>query len=253
MGGGCTETDADLLESVQLDAARAVTGATRSTSTVKLYSETGWETLSKRREKHRLKLFYKMIQGHAPEYLCNLVPENVSSRNQYNVRSRNNITEPKCRLNLYGNSFIPSTVRHWNMLPRAVRNSEDLETFQRKLDKEKPKTNDLFYIGNRRVNTLHAKIRMGCSQLNHDMNKIGILDSPACTCGAPDETPYHYFFECQNHVLHRNSLQMITMPLAPFTLNTLLYGSKSCSKANNKTIFEATQNFILQTGRFKPP
>ena len=251
--GGCTASDAELLEGVQLAAARAVTGATRCTSNSKLYSEIGWETLSKRREKHRLKLFYKMFHGHAPAHLCNLIPENVSSRNPYNVRSKGNISEPKYKLNLYGNSFIPSTIRHWNRLPSAIRNSEDVDTFQRKLDRDKPKSNDLFYIGNRRLNILHARFRMGCSQLNYNMHKMGILSSPACSCGAPVETSYHYFFECPNYVIHRNYLQLKVIPLAPFTLNTLLYGSNSCPKANNKIIFEATQNFISQSGRFKPP
>ena len=129
--------DADLLETVQLAAARAVTGANCRTSHVILYDETGWETLSKRREKHRLILFYKIINGLTPAYLYELIPENVFNRNSYNVRSKHNISQVRTRSNTYNNSFIPATIRQWNLLPSSVRNSDDIESFKRNLDKAK--------------------------------------------------------------------------------------------------------------------
>ena len=249
--GGCTQFNADLLEAVQLAAARVVTGATCRTSHVILYNETGWETLSKRREKHRLKLLYKIINGHTPQYLYDLIPKNVSTRNVYNVRSKHNISQVRARSNTYNNSFIPATIRLWNLLPSNVRNSDDVDTFKRKLDKEKPKVNDLFYIGNRKANILHAKIRMGCSQLNHDMHKIGIVNSPACACGAQVENSYHYFFECGKYMAERDILHLQILSLAPFTLQTLLFGHPKCTKSENRSIFEITQTYILTTGRFK--
>ena len=251
--GGCTESDAKLLEGVQLAAARAVTGAISRTSHDELYSETGWELLSKRRENHRLELLYKMIHGYTPNYLSELLPLGVSSRTTYNIRSKANITEPRSRMVLTKNSFLPSTIHEWNKLPPVTRNSVDLESFRRNINKKKPKPNELFYIGNRKANILHARIRMGCSQLNHDLHRIGVKRSPECSCGSPDETSYHYFFECSNYIIQRNCLQSQIIPLAPFTLNTLLFGNRNCSKAKNKIIFEATQNFILQSDRFKPP
>jgi hypothetical protein len=42
------------LESLQLKAARIVTGATKLTSKQLLYDETGWETLQTRRNNHKL-------------------------------------------------------------------------------------------------------------------------------------------------------------------------------------------------------
>ena len=248
--GGCTKFDADLLEDVQLAAARAVTGASCRTSHAFLYNETGWETLSKRREKHRLILLYKIFNGHTPAYLRDLIPENVSNRNAYNVRSKQNISQVRAKTNTYNNSFFPATIRQWNLLPSSVRNSEDIDTFKRKLDKGKPKTNDLFYIGNRKANILHAKIRMGCSQLNHDMHKIGIVTSPACSCGAEIENSFHYFFECIKYTTERNLLHQNIIVLAPFTLQTLMFGNPKCSKAVNKIIFDSTHTYILNSGRF---
>ncbi len=47
----CSNELSDSLERIQYEAARLVTGATRSISREKLLSEAGWETLAKRREK----------------------------------------------------------------------------------------------------------------------------------------------------------------------------------------------------------
>ena len=40
----------------------------------KLYEDTKWETLQKRRSKQKLYQLYKMINGLVPEYLQQLVP-----------------------------------------------------------------------------------------------------------------------------------------------------------------------------------
>ena len=52
----------DKLESLQLKAARIVTGATERCSTDRLYEETGWQTLAHRRKLHRLNLMYNIVQ-----------------------------------------------------------------------------------------------------------------------------------------------------------------------------------------------
>ena len=44
----------NIIENVQSEAARIVTGGTKLTSIQKLYEETGWEKLLERREKHKL-------------------------------------------------------------------------------------------------------------------------------------------------------------------------------------------------------
>ena len=56
------------LESMQYNAALAITGAWQGTSREKLYQELGWESLSDRRWYRRLVLFFKVINGLAPTY-----------------------------------------------------------------------------------------------------------------------------------------------------------------------------------------
>jgi hypothetical protein len=50
----CTQNEAYLLESVQVEVGRIITGLRVNSSRSKLYSELGWEPLYKRREKPRL-------------------------------------------------------------------------------------------------------------------------------------------------------------------------------------------------------
>ena len=47
---GCSEQDSVTLQKVQNEAARFVTGLTRSVSLENLYKECGWATLSQRRQ-----------------------------------------------------------------------------------------------------------------------------------------------------------------------------------------------------------
>jgi hypothetical protein len=78
------------LETIQLNAARIVTGATAKSRSEGLYRETGWEPLHSRREFHRLSLYYKIVNGKASPYLTDLVPNLVQDRTNYMLRNRGN-------------------------------------------------------------------------------------------------------------------------------------------------------------------
>ena len=56
----CTQYESNELEKNQNEAVRIVTGTTKLVSINSLLSETGWETLSSRRNKHKLTLPYKI-------------------------------------------------------------------------------------------------------------------------------------------------------------------------------------------------
>ena len=73
----CTQRDADLLESIQLDMARVVTGARKGTSHDLLYRETNWQTLAERRELIKFKHFIKIVNKDAPLYLQSLLPNKL--------------------------------------------------------------------------------------------------------------------------------------------------------------------------------
>ena len=62
----CTHTDKLDLEKIQYEAARIVTGCSKLVSIHDLMKEVGWETLEEGRRKHKLILFYKMVDGLVP-------------------------------------------------------------------------------------------------------------------------------------------------------------------------------------------
>ena len=64
------------LESIQYNAAIAITGTIRGTSSEKLFQELGLETLKSRHWFRKLHLFHKILHSKSPSYLFNLIPEN---------------------------------------------------------------------------------------------------------------------------------------------------------------------------------
>ena len=83
----CYDCDSALLDSVQYEAARLVTGAIKGTSSARLYKELAWESLSSRRKLHILSQFYKIVKNLAPYYLSELLPKLSSERTRYRLRS----------------------------------------------------------------------------------------------------------------------------------------------------------------------
>ena len=64
----------NILESIQYQAALAVTCAWKGTSTIKIYLELGWKSLHHRRYFRRITQFYKIMHGITPKYLLDPIP-----------------------------------------------------------------------------------------------------------------------------------------------------------------------------------
>ena len=100
----CTKYESNELEKIQNEAARIVTGATKLVSINALLTETRWKTLSSRRTKHKLTLFYKMKNNLFPPYLASLVPNNVGDVSRYNLRNVQDSQTVHANTQLYFNS-----------------------------------------------------------------------------------------------------------------------------------------------------
>ena len=103
---GCSESDSNLLESLQREGARVVTGALKGTNRVSLLKELSWVDLSVRTKLHKLNLMYKIVFKLAPPYLCDLCPEFVSDRCCYSLRSASNLCLPYVRTDGAKNRFF---------------------------------------------------------------------------------------------------------------------------------------------------
>jgi hypothetical protein len=254
----CDEGDKDLVESVQLEAARVITGAIRGTSHNCLYKELGWEALSSRRERQQLRLYHKMIFQNVPQYLVDIVPPKVGHQHRYPTRNVDDqkLVEFKCRTEQYKNSFLPKVTRAWNNLPLEIRQIESLTAFKMKLLQNKPTANELYYIGDRNTNIAHARLRMGCSLLNYDLHyNIHVIDSPSCACGYQFETINHLIFDCPLYIRIRNKLfenivQQTNIQKENVSIDMLLHGDRNFDFETNCKVYKLFQTFLQESERF---
>ena len=88
----CTVQHSSTLDKLQNEAARIVTGLTRSVSLENLYRECGWVPLSIRRNEQKLASMYKI-----PEYISDLIPPFVRDVTNYPLSNNNSLTIPFTR------------------------------------------------------------------------------------------------------------------------------------------------------------
>ena len=216
---------------VKYHAGKIVCGAIAHTSHDLVNKETGWVSLSDRRKKHRLKVFYKMTSGEAPVYLCNSIPVKEPGHN-YNLRNEDQIPHIRGRTVFYDNTFIPKTIRDWNELPSNVRNADSSESFSNNIGKKVKQPPAWYYSGERWASIMHAHIRMLCSPLKDLLySHIHVVDS-----------------------LYINERGILIEELRQRGFNhivkSLLYGNECYSEEVNCQAFKIIQNFIMSTGRF---
>ena len=72
----------------------------------KLFADFRWESLQKRRNKHKLVIFYKILHGIAPTYLSDIVPPLIQETTTYNLRKLEIFKIAECTLTY---SPIPSS------------------------------------------------------------------------------------------------------------------------------------------------
>ena len=112
-----------MIEQIQIEAAKLITGAVKGTKHERLYADTQWQTLQKRRATQKIIQIHKMVKNEAPDFLSNLIgflPETT-----HNIRYRTNSLnlEPIfAHTNLYYDSFLPSAIRLWNALDNTTKN-----------------------------------------------------------------------------------------------------------------------------------
>ena len=112
------------IESLQYNAALAITGAIRGSLKEKLYQELGFDFLSSRRWLRKLCLFYKTVVSKSPIYLYNY----VSTVNQScKTRSSDKFLYMYCRAEYFANAFFPYTLNVWNNLSPEIGKSVSYE------------------------------------------------------------------------------------------------------------------------------
>ena len=247
---GCTSQESDILEGVQLEAARIITGLPLFCKKEYLYKETGLEKLCFRRQKRKLSLFYKMHNRLTPDYLTHLLPSQVQERSSYHLRHGEDYTTQNNRLSLTTNSFIPSSIRLWNSLDMQIRSSSSLTQFKSALKSQTNTVPEYFSYGIRKCSVLHTRLRYQCSTLNYDLYRVNLKEDPSCTCGSPCENAFHFFFECDMYNVQRHELLNSLRNFDRISIDLLMSGDPTLPLKNNINIFQKVQQFIQTTGRF---
>ena len=94
----CTDTQSNLLENMHLEAVRIIIGAVKGTN----HQQSGFCSLKeRRRRRHKLTQYHKIVNSLCPEYLQSLLPSLVSELNPYNRRRPLEETVPRCRTKLF--------------------------------------------------------------------------------------------------------------------------------------------------------
>ena len=247
----CTNYDSENLESLQLDAARVVTGAKRGTSHELIYRECGWPLLSKRREESQMVLFYKMQNDMTPEYLSELVPPTVGTNVGTQLRNRNKLRGIRCRTSKFQKSFLPNAVNVWNKLDSSITTSDSLESFKEQIITSS-KCREIYMHGTRKYSMIHAQMRMMCSNLKSHLHSLHVVDDPSCMCGHQREDNKHFLLHCPLYNdLRETLIQFFTANGIDFTLNNLLYGLNGMDDEDiNRKLFDHVHTYIQMTERF---
>jgi len=162
------------MKKMQIEAAKIVSGVTRSTSLNTLYTEIGWLTLDDRRTYQNNVLTFKIKNNMVPDYLSDLFTRSDENPH-YNLRQRNDFLTLPRRTSLFERSFVTSVIQQWNTLSPILRNIQSLGVFKRVLLRSMFPTRTVpphFMHGNRLLSIIHARLRNNCSDLKRCVVKL---------------------------------------------------------------------------------
>ena len=194
------------VETIQYNAALAITSPIRGFSREKLYQELGLQTLQQRRWYGKLCCFYKILKSQSPKYLYSTIPIHNMP---YRTRQCNNIPAINVKYDFFKNTFFPSTTMEWNKLDWEIK-TESITTFKKRiLSFIRSSANSTFNCHNPRGIKLLSRLRLGLSHLREHKFKHSFQDSlnPFCSCGKGEvETSSHYLLHCSNYSEERLAL-----------------------------------------------
>jgi hypothetical protein len=98
-----------------------------------------------------------------------------------------------------------------------------------------------------------SQLRMGCSSLNAHLFNLGIIESPMCYCGEGRENTRHFFLYCPLYNSQRKKLveRVSVLSGKPIAIDNLLEGNMESEQINNINIFNAVEEYVINSERFK--
>ena len=190
------------IESIQYQAALAITDAIHGASQTKLYKELRIESMKLRQWFRRLCYFFKIQSSDLPHYLNDLI-------HKPSLRYTTRFPNFKVRTELFRNSFFPYTVNAWNNLDNIIKSFELYLMFsKRMLNLIRRKCNETYGIHNPTGLMLLTRLRLGLSHLNDYKFNHNFRDcvNPLCSCSLSVENNVHFFLHGHLFSLQRQTL-----------------------------------------------
>ena len=127
---------------------------------------------------------------------------------QYSARNPYGYRNMSCRTEKYRKSFFPSCILAWNNLKSDWHRSESLSIFKKKVNETFiPPRPPLHYgQGDRKLSIMHTRLRLGHNTLFRHLHRIGVRETPRCSCGFKEESESHYLLHCPLYHVARTSL-----------------------------------------------
>ena len=127
------ETQSKRLQKLQNRAARIIRNMSNDVHQTVVLHALGWKTLEAERKKAKAKMMYKLLNNMGPQSLTKLFSykDEVTSYNLRNISS--NLCLPHPRTNNMKRSFMYGGAFLWNSIPREIKESKSLSSFQTKI------------------------------------------------------------------------------------------------------------------------
>ena len=268
-GPSLCKTQVAKLNKIQYRAARLAAQVPKCASASKLYQDLGWETIDARIKFLSLTLFQKIHTGATRPLTRACLPPKAVSETE--TRSGKTYLKypytDKVIAKTLKDSFFEKTTKQWENLPKDTKRTWDIEEFKQLLANTlKPGKIKIYNYGSKFRNSIHTQLRIGRSQLNEHLFKIGISEIQGCLCGNPNESTEHYLLDCFLYNKERqelfaylkNTIGVMCKNFDSYSRDelvlTLLKGEDHQNYDRypyNKLLFRAVQSFLTKTGRLR--
>ena len=165
----------------------------------------------------------------------------IREENELNLRNQTEFRNPLTRLQLFANSFFPSS---WNNLSPQLRNAPTLNKFKQAIKKQTIIPPPCYNAGCRILNVIHTRLRYRSSTLHADLFRVHLANDQGCICGCAFEVAIHFILECCLYNEAREELKLRLVFLHELKIEVLIFGDDTLREMQNLQIFKSVQLYI---------
>ena len=152
---------------------------------------------------------HKVVHKSAADYLVDVLPNVANVEKHFNLRNKDDLDQFTFKTERFRKSLFPDCVRKRNTLDKDTQAVASHNSFKNKIVTDKCLPSSLFYLDQRKLNIIHAQLRMNCSNLSAShLFSLHVVNSPACICSHKAEDTAHYFLDCPLYYTQRMILEM---------------------------------------------